>query len=178
MWPNHARHDLRSICETLHINLQHHAALSDARACGLLLDRAIQQSGLSVADWLARNATERPTSKASPRRHRYSERIEAVGACDGPLAGHVLVCTGDFDIGERALVDLAASLGCDVKERFTKKTTILVSGRRDPQQFDGKPKSRKLLDAEAAQNAGRHLRILTEQEFLGMVASLKVKQPA
>jgi hypothetical protein len=76
----------------------------------------------------------------------------------------VWVCTGDFSIGEAALV--AASLGCDVEERITKKTTMLVVGQRDPARFKGKEKSRKQLQAEAAAAEGREIAIMTEREFL------------
>jgi NAD-dependent DNA ligase len=105
-------------------------------------------------------STERSSSR------RYSERIEAQGDPTGPLAGQIWVCTGDFSSGEAELVRLATSLGCDVKERFGKKATILVVGQRNPDHFCGKEKSKKLLDAEAALAAGRKVHIMTEREFI------------
>lgn len=87
----------------------------------------------------------------------------------GPLAGHVWVCTGDFVTGEAELARLAAALGCDVKERFGKKATMLVVGTRDPARFGGQVKSHKQRDAEAAIGEGRTVQILNEREFLELV---------
>jgi hypothetical protein len=94
------------------------------------------------------------------------------GNADGPLAGEILVCTGEFEIGEAELVKLAARLGCEVEDRFSKKrTTILVVGTRDPNQFNGKVKSNKLLAAEQAAAKGRQVTILSERQFLSLARS-------
>ncbi len=168
-WPNLGQHDLESLCRLFDIQLDHHNAASDARACGEILSRAMSETGLSVTEWMNRAGLVSPApynQRVSPARKRYSERIEATGDPNGPLTGHVWVCTGDFSIGEAALVALATSLGCDVKERITKKTTILVVGQRDAAQFGGKEKSRKQLDAEAAIAEGRKVTIMSEREFV------------
>lgn len=165
-WPNLPRYDLRSLCEIFGIALQHHDALGDARACGSITSQAITESRLSIDQWIARTSAPRPTLTEVALPRRYSEKIEAMGDPNGPLAGQVWVCTGDFVCGEAELVRLATSLGCDVKERFGKKATILVVGQRNPDQFSGKEKSKKLIDAEAALAAGRKVHILTEREFL------------
>lgn len=167
-WPHLPKHDLGSLCRGLDIPLQHHDALSDARACGVLMAHAITTTGIPLSEWVKRAPQELPAKPLSerPTSRRYSERIEAKGDPKGPLAGQVWVCTGDFTCGEAELVRLAASLGCDVKERFGKNATILVVGQRDPSQFGGKQKSRKQLDAEAAIAAGRNVQIMTELEFI------------
>lgn len=169
-WPHFHKYDLATLCCELSIPLQHHDALSDARACGLLLASAIAQSGKGLDDWknLA-SCARQPIAVNGPSPRRYSERIECLGNPHGPLAGHVWVCTGDFVTGEAKLARLAAVLGCDVKERFGKKATMLVVGTRDPAQFKGEVKSRKLRDAEAAIGEGRTVHIMNEREFLELV---------
>ncbi len=183
-WPHLSKHDLATVCRELAIPLRHHNALSDARASGTVLATAIAQSGKCLGEWckLAVCSNRSPTVEEVPRR-RYSERIERVGDPNGPLAGHIWVCTGNFNTGEAELARLAAMLGCDVKDRFSKKTTMLVVGTRDPAQFDGQTKSRKQRDAEAAVAEGRKVYIMTEREFLELVryyqdrATVPTKQP-
>lgn len=168
-WPKLGKHDLKTLCSTFDIQLKHHDAASDARACGSILARAIAETGFGVREWISRVGLVVAApylQQNKPARKRYSERIEANGDPNGPLASHVWVCTGEFSSGEAALVKLATALGCDVKERFTRKTTILVVGQRDPAQFDGKEKSRKQLDAEAAIEDGRKVTIMNEREFV------------
>lgn len=169
-WPNLSDHKLKTLCKSLLIELQHHNALSDALACAEVLSRALQDTGLSLKELATRVGLVSPTPYTSrsiqPKIH-YSEKIELEGRPDGPLAGHVLACTGDFSIGEAQLAAIAANLGCNVEDRVSKKrTTILVVGRRDPAQFNGKEKSKKQLDAETAIAEGRNITILSEQEFL------------
>ncbi len=65
------------------------------------------------------------------------------------------------------MAQIASELGCDVEERFSKKrTTILVVGKRDPAQFNGKEKSNKLMSAEAAIAEGYRITIVDEDGFL------------
>jgi DNA polymerase-3 subunit epsilon len=141
-WPNLPRHDLSSVCQVFGIALKHHDALSDAHACGALTTHAISNSGISLKQWIARASVPMPMSCSTERSssRRYSERIEAQGDPTGSLAGQIWVCTGDFFSGEAELVRLATSLGCDVKERFGKKASILVVGQRNPDHFAVKRK--------------------------------------
>ena len=44
----------RPVAEMLGIEFQHHDAEEDARAAGEILLRAIEQTGLSIQDWLRR----------------------------------------------------------------------------------------------------------------------------
>jgi DNA polymerase-3 subunit epsilon len=170
-WPNLEAHDLETLSAHFGIAFEHHEALNDARTCGQLLARAMSETGLGVADWIARAGHVKPETHHHNWRRaraRYSERIEADGNPNGPLAGNEWVCTGEFSVGEAKLVELAATLGCDVKERVSKRTTILVLGHRDPEQFGGKEKSAKQLAAEAALAKGRKIAIMTEREFLDL----------
>lgn len=42
LWPEMENHKLDTVCNDLHISLNHHEALSDARACGLIFAQALK----------------------------------------------------------------------------------------------------------------------------------------
>lgn len=50
VWPDMENHKLDTVSRDLHIDLHHHEALSDSRACGLILAQALRDTGcVSVA---------------------------------------------------------------------------------------------------------------------------------
>jgi DNA polymerase-3 subunit epsilon len=53
-WPNCGlpSYGLANVCRMLGHPLRHHDALEDARACGTILVRAMQESGTELADWM------------------------------------------------------------------------------------------------------------------------------
>lgn len=53
IWPDMENHKLDTVSEELQIALDHHEALSDARACGLILARAMEQLHCENIDELA-----------------------------------------------------------------------------------------------------------------------------
>ncbi len=170
-WPELRSHALPVLCEHLSIELKHHDAQSDAIACAEVLTQAVLQTRLGIARLGDETGYVQPPQRRQLRAAgatRYSEKLSMAGNSNGPLAGHILVCTGDFAMGEAELVKLAASVGCDVEDRFSKRTTMLVVGTRDPAQFNGKIKSNKLLAAEAAVAKGRKVDILSEAEFVAV----------
>lgn len=167
-WPHLENHKLDTLCEHLEIPLVHHDACSDAIASGQVLNKAIQLMNIELDTLKHRiGSINHPVEyKETATQPRYSEKVEMAGSKHGPLVGHVLVCTGEMELGERKIAQLAAALGCDVEDTFTqKRTTILVTGYRDPSQYEN-AKSKKLLDAEKAIGKGRSVAILTEKEFL------------
>lgn len=51
LWPEMENHKLDTVCNDLHIRLNHHEALSDARACGLIFAEALKsQHCSSISD--------------------------------------------------------------------------------------------------------------------------------
>lgn len=171
-WPDLPRHDLKSMCAHFGIKLHHHDAGSDARACGEILNKAIGETGMDTMAWIARVGLVSPPREIRPnprtQRH-YPEKIAARGLQGRPLSGHSWVCSGDFQLGAATLARMATSIGCDVTDKFTEDTTILVLGSRDPEQFAGKEKSNKLIAAEEAIASGRNITLMTEREFVELV---------
>ncbi|MBN9267168.1 MAG: hypothetical protein J0I75_21855, partial [Hyphomicrobium sp.] len=172
-WPQLGTYGLRDLCEVLDIELQHHDALSDARACGLIF----------LACLAGREPrSDRPLSKSLPRTDRSQGARgqldhSLIGRSDGPLRGHVVVFTGEFEGGKEPLSRLAAAAGCSVDERFRKKsTTILVVGHRDPSTW-GSEKSRKQRDAEEAIAEGRNVEVMTEEQFRNLLGRAVSSSP-
>jgi DNA polymerase III subunit epsilon len=170
VWPDMGRHRLRDLCETLGIELNHHDALSDATACGRIILAGLQASGLTLEQLIARQAPPRPSasqrSSARRRGERHQRDFTTVGAANGPLRGQVVVFTGAFEGGKRAISELAATAGCDVDENVAKsRTTMLVVGRRDPADWNGAEKSGKHRRAEEALAEGYKIEIMSEEQF-------------
>lgn len=53
IWPEMENHKLDTVSEDLHIRLDHHEALSDARACGLILAHALEELHCDTIEDLA-----------------------------------------------------------------------------------------------------------------------------
>ncbi|MEW6092926.1 MAG: exonuclease domain-containing protein [Chloroflexota bacterium] len=148
---------LANIAHELGIEFKHHDALEDARAAGEILVRAVTDCGISVEEWLAR--------VRQPIFGTKNYRITREGLLDGPLAGEVVVFTGALSIPRREAADMAASIGCDVSDNVTPKTTLLVVGDQDIRKLAGHEKSSKHRKAEQLIAQGQPIRILGEKDF-------------
>lgn len=162
-WPDVSKkgYGLSSLATRLGISLKHHNALEDARAAGLILVRAHEETGLSIHDWLIRS--KKPIS-LEPTSHATS------GNPNGHLHGEIVVFTGELCIPRREAAELAAAAGCDVADGVTKHTTILVVGDQDARKLNGQEKSAKHRKAEALVAKGTPLRIITESDFIAITA--------
>ena len=165
-WPRVSRqgYGLASIASWLEIEFNHHDAEEDARAAGLVLLRAITDSGLGVDDWVVR-ATKPIGSSGTPS----SATVKRTGNPDGPLAGEVVVFTGALSIPRREAADLAATAGCDVAATVGKKVTLLVVGDHDVRKLAGHEKSSKHRKAESMIQEGQPIRIIKESDFQSLV---------
>jgi DNA polymerase-3 subunit epsilon len=145
---------LSCVAERLRITFHHHDAKEDARAAGEILIRAIEQSGVSIGDWLTKSLhLIGPTS------------LQRNGNPDGSLFGEVLVFTGALSINRREAADLAAKAGCNVVPSINKNVSLLVVGDQDIKRLAGHEKSSKQRKAEELIAAGQKIRILGESDF-------------
>jgi DNA polymerase-3 subunit epsilon len=93
-WPDLPNHKLGGLARFLGVAHRHHDALSDARAAGWVIVRAIEHTGLSLADWMAPVRAPGPTPRAAPAGPLSGERVVIVGESrDGPLA-HAVAAAG------------------------------------------------------------------------------------
>jgi DNA polymerase III subunit epsilon len=157
---------LSSVAKKLGIQFQHHHAVEDARAAGEILVRAINESGLSLEEWLVRAHKPIHASKHSWK----PSPIAREGNPEGPLYGEVAVFTGSLSMPRHEAADIAALAGCDVADSVTKTTTLLIVGDQDVKKLAGHEKSSKHRKAEQLIAKGQALRILRETDFLSLVA--------
>lgn len=161
-WPEFSRtgYGLSNVAAYFGINYQAHDALEDARCAGLLLLRAVAETGLSPKQWLTR--VEQPIDPAGHWHKRD-------GNPDGELFGEILVFTGSLSISRQEAADAAAAAGCRVDDGVTKHTTMLVVGDQDLRKLSGHAMSSKHIKAERLIREGRPIRILSESDFMRIV---------
>jgi DNA polymerase-3 subunit epsilon len=129
-----------------------------ARVAGLVVLRAISETGLTLNDWLPRvEHSSFPVSGNAPNP-------------DGPLVGNVIVFTGTLSLVRGQAAAMAAAAGCDVRNTVTHDTTLLVVGDQDIRRLLGHEKSGKHRKAETLILASQQLRIITERDFIGLLA--------
>lgn len=160
-WPDHCGqrgYGLKDLGKILSLTFTAHVAVEDARAAGLVVLRAMADSGLSLTDWLARVGLP------------IFPHASLSGDPEGPLAGQVLVFTGTLSMLRGETAALAASVGCDVRDSVTRDTTLLVVGDQDTRQLAGHEKSGKHRKAEDLIRSGQSLRIIGESDFRKLMA--------
>jgi DNA polymerase-3 subunit epsilon len=158
-WPELGSHKLNMLTQHLGIPHSHHDALSDARATGMVVVRALDITGLTLKE----------LSQPSRRSPRSSGPVARPGGAAGPLSGHCVVMTGDFTAPKATMADMISSAGGAVTSTVSRKTTMLILGAQDPTTFAGKDKSAKHLKALELVAAGQPLQILSEGELRSMI---------
>ncbi|SLK09285.1 exonuclease domain-containing protein [Novosphingobium mathurense] len=146
-WPQLPNHRLNTLAQHLKIHHRHHDALSDARAAGEVIVRAIEDTGIDLQGWLAKPAKPGKAPRA---------------ADTGPLKGHRIAILGERRDG--ALAELLAAHGARVVSRVSSTTTMLVVSTHQP--FGcweaAQAEQRK---AEKLRDAGGEIEIVTEAEL-------------
>jgi len=147
-WPDLPSHRLNVLSRFLGIRHKHHDALSDARAAGMVIVKAIDHTGIDLAGWLKpHNRRSGPAPKA---------------AKDGPLDGHRVALLGASRDGP--LAHWLAGLGARLVASVGTTSTILVIGKDQPfgRFAHASPPYRR---AEELRQAGSAIEIVTEEEL-------------
>lgn len=152
-------YNLPNITNHLGIKYKPHDAVEDARAAGEVVLKAINESGLSLEEWL-----ERAYKRASYSNTNYARE----GNPDGPFYGETIVFTGALSLPRKEAAVIAAQVGCSVGDGVNKDTTILVVGMQDKDKLAGYDKSSKHRKAEELITKGKQIRIISEADFLEM----------
>jgi DNA polymerase-3 subunit epsilon len=147
-WPELSSHRLNVLSKFLGIRHKHHDALSDARAAGMVVVRAIDHTGIDLAGWLT-PPLRRGGSAPKP-------------ASDGPLKGERIFVFGAHRDGPLAL--RLASAGGRVVSSVGRTTTMLVVSHDQP--FGRYPQfAPAYRRAEELRREGASITILTEAEI-------------
>ncbi|WP_375429043.1 exonuclease domain-containing protein [uncultured Sphingomonas sp.] len=158
-WPDLANHKLGGLARYLGIQHRHHDALSDARAAGWVVIKAIDHTGMSLADWMA---PPRRPGRAPP------------AAPDGPLKGERIAIFGEARDG--VIAHAIAARGGAVMSSVGATTTMLVVAGQEP--FSASVRSISMYrKAKDAQRIGRELRIVSAQA-LGLTHASDTSHPA
>lgn len=163
---------LANVCRRIGYSFKHHDALEDAKAAGHVLLTACAVSKQDIGYWLRR--VEQPIMGATA----YRDSIERDGNPEGDLYGEVLVFTGSLKMPRSQAAQLAAQAGCQVTERVTKKTTMLIVGDQDIRKLAGHDKSRKHRLAEELARGGQAIRIMGETDFKSLVSTVSSRAPS
>ena len=114
-WPDLDNHRLGGLARFLGVPHRHHDALSDARAAGWVIVRAIEHTGLSLAEWMVPPRQPGPAPKP---------------ASDGLLAGERVAILGEPRDG--ALAHAIAARGGTIHSSVGLTTTMLVVAADEP----------------------------------------------
>ena len=144
-WPQLESHRLGILSRFLGLKHKHHDALSDARAAGMVIVKAIDHTGIDLAGWMT---PANPKAGAAPK-----------AAASGPLLGERVALLGAARDG--SLAHLIAQAGGRVVSSVGVTTTMLVIGADQPfgRWASSAPAYRK---AEALRSEGRAVRIIDE----------------
>ncbi|MEH3103609.1 MAG: exonuclease domain-containing protein [Sphingomonas phyllosphaerae] len=151
-WPDLPNHKLGGLARFLGVEHRHHDALSDARAAGWVIVRAIEHTGMSLGDWMA------PPLPAGPA---------PLAASSGPLIGERVVIVGEPRDGPTAHAIAAA--GGVVRSSIGRTTTLVVIGG-DPRYEAWLRTDPKVRKAEQAIAAGQPLAIVTARSLSALLA--------
>lgn len=153
-WPELASHRLNVLSRHLGIRHKHHDALSDARAAGMVVVKAIDHTGIALADWL---------KPAPPRGQKPPQP-----AAQGPLKGQRIAILGAARDGE--LARRLAAAGARVVASVGTTTTMLAISSDQP---FGRYVHAEALYRRAAevQQAGGAIEIVEEADLLRRIAA-------
>lgn len=127
---------------------------------------ALKESQQDLDAWV-----HRVNKPIDPEHSSSGAAVERDGNPEGDLYGEIVVFTGALEQPRSEAADLAASIGCQVAQNVTKKTTLLVLGDQDVSRLAGHEKSTKHRKAEQLAADGYQIRIIRETDFKEIVRS-------
>ena len=147
-WPHLPSHRLNVLSKYLGVRHKHHDALSDARAAGMVVLRAIEHTGIDLAGWLSPTRQRKASApRPAPVGPLKGQRIAILGASRSSVLAKWLA-----DAGGRVMASVGAT------------TTMLVVGNDQPfgRYFTATPDHRR---AEDLRRAGTEIEIVSEAEL-------------
>lgn len=147
-WPQLENHKLNRLAAFLGIEHRHHDALSDARAAGMVIVKAIEHTGIDLKGWMAK-----------PDRVRAQPPAPAL---DGPLKGQRIALLGEPRDG--ALAKHLAEAGGRIVASVGSTTSMLVVATRQPYGRWAET-SEPYRKANALRAAGKPIVIVNEADL-------------
>jgi DNA polymerase-3 subunit epsilon len=156
-WPQLPSHRLNVLSRFLGVRHKHHDALSDARAAGMVIVKAIEHTGIDLAGWLTPTS---PRGGPAPR-----------AAASGPLKGQRVAILGAPRDG--ALGQWLAELGARVVASVGTTSTMLVISKDQPFGRFAQA-SVAYRRAEELRQLGSAIEIVTEADLRGRLSQAEI----
>jgi DNA polymerase-3 subunit epsilon len=142
----------------------HHDALEDAKAAGAVLIALLKSSNQNIDNLM--EIVNRPVKSKWEKTSHSRE-----GNPDGSLFGEVILFSDFSSEDKERYSDLASQCGCNVKDSYSKKVTILVVPHLDVSEKTGKYKK-----VEEGVAKGLNHQLLDENGFLKLIESATTEQ--
>lgn len=173
---------LDTLCENFSIDLDHHNALSDARACGELviqISKALSVESIdeifttikyhkgSISPDTYEKAHSIRIRSASVQYKKIAESMEINKDADphNYFYEKIILFTGALNITRKEAMQLVADRGGVPTAGMKKSVNILVVGRDDYGNFKEGGKSSKMIKAEKYISQGADMEIISEEDF-------------
>ena len=172
-WPDlggKGGYGLKNLAHYIGYEFQHHNAEEDAVAAAEVVLAACREQVIDIDYWM-RTLAERLRSISSQKGKTPASHSRD-GNPDGELSGEILVFTGELRIPRTVAADYAAFMGCKVNQSVSRKTSILVSGiQTSPAIKSASGNSSKHIKAEQLITQGHDIKIISETDFLSLIAN-------
>ena len=161
---------LKNVAHYIGYEFRHHDALEDAVAAAEITLAACREKHVDIEYWL--RIFEKNNFHRKKRERQTYEPLRREGNPDGEHFGEVLVFTGELQMPRAEAAIYASFMGCKVSTSVSKKTTILVSGiQKNSAIKSSSGKSSKHIKAEELISGGHDIKIISETDFLSLVAN-------
>ncbi|WP_226324537.1 exonuclease domain-containing protein [Streptococcus dysgalactiae] len=179
--PGQLNYKLKRLAKNLNLELDHHNALSDAQACGFILEHILSTNSFSELDTFLKEFRYDKTGLLGQRSFkrrkdaRYKENLiyqpteeeKAAMNPDHYFYGLYFCFTGKLERMTRKEANKAVSLVGGIPEKgVTQRTNILVVGEQDWRVVGTNGLSSKMKKAQSLLEKGQDIEIMTENDFI------------
>lgn len=179
--PGQLNYKLKRLAKNLNLELNHHNALSDAQACGFILEHILSTNSFSELDTFLKEFRYDKTGLLGQRSFkrrknaRYKENLiykpteeeKAAMNPDHYFYGLYFCFTGKLERMTRKEANKAVALVGGIPEKgVTQRTNILVIGEQDWRVVGTDGLSSKMKKAQSLLEKGQDIEIMTENDFI------------
>ncbi|MGS7272108.1 exonuclease domain-containing protein [Streptococcus pyogenes] len=179
--PGQLNYKLKRLAKNLNLELNHHNALSDAQACGFILEHILSTNSFSELDTFLKEFRYDKTGLLGQRSFkrrkdaRYKENLiykpteeeKAAMNPDHYFSGLYFCFTGKLERMTRKEANKAVALVGGIPEKgVTQRTNILVIGEQDWRVVGTDGLSSKMKKAQSLLEKGQDIEIMTENDFI------------
>ncbi len=171
--PGQLNYKLKRLAKNLNIELDHHNALSDARASGLILEYLLSTNSFSDLDTFLKEYRYNIKKGYQYQENLIYQPTEEEKAAMNPdhcFYGLYFCFTGKLERMTRKEANKAAALVGGIPEKgVTKNTNILVVGEQDWRVVGTDGLSSKMKKAQTLLEKGQDIEIMTENDFIRLL---------